>query len=170
MICVCGNQSSIPLAAIWYLNSGPKVVDVGILSPTWTLWSFRDPMCPNTFSSLCLPLQLHRGPEESSLNLWASKLMPVGWQGDLDIDMWERKPTLYQNKSSLLLFPYIVDYILTDDYINNCIHHCRYSNCEIYNSHELNTYIDDLCNAIINAFSGLISDFKHSKFYSLVRR
>lgn len=96
--------------------------------------------------------------------------MPAGWQGDLDIDMWERKPTLYQSKSSLLLFPYIIVYICIDDCINNCIHHCGHTNCEIYNSHEFNKYIDDLCNAIINAFSGLISDFKYSKFCSLVRR
>lgn len=38
------------------------------------------------------------------------------------------------------------------------------------NRHEFNKYVDDLCNAIINAFSDLIADFKYSKFYSLVRR
>lgn len=58
---------------IWILNSGPKVADVGILSLMWTLWSFRDPMCRNTSSSLYFPLLPHRGPEGSRLNLWVSK-------------------------------------------------------------------------------------------------
>lgn len=69
MICVYGNQSSIPLAAILILNSGPEVADVRIYSSALCGHGDRsETPCAQIYSlPFAFPHRFHKGPAESSL-------------------------------------------------------------------------------------------------------